>query len=73
MDYTWDANKARINHEKHGIRFADAVAVLEDPFALTIPDQHTNEDRFWADPRDYLYLSWRRYDPRHLRTGGNAA
>jgi uncharacterized DUF497 family protein len=46
MEYEWDPAKARSNHEKHGIRFADAIAVLEDEFALTIPDDHTDEERF---------------------------
>lgn len=46
MDFEWDPNKAHSNQEKHGIRFADAVAVLEDPFAITIPDAHADEERF---------------------------
>jgi uncharacterized DUF497 family protein len=46
MDYKWDPDKAQSNREKHGIRFADAIAVLEDPFAITIPDDHADEERF---------------------------
>ncbi|MEI8306288.1 MAG: BrnT family toxin [Chloroflexales bacterium] len=46
MNYVWNPEKARFNREKHGIRFADAVAVLEDVLALTIPDHHADEDRF---------------------------
>jgi uncharacterized DUF497 family protein len=46
MDYEWDPIKAQSNREKHGVRFADAIAVLEDPFALTIPDHHADEQRF---------------------------
>lgn len=46
MDYEWDPEKARSNREKHGISFADAVVVLEDAFALTIPDVHAEEERF---------------------------
>ena len=45
MEYEWDTDKAQSNLDKHGIRFADAVAVLEDEFALTIPDDHTEEER----------------------------
>lgn len=45
MDYEWDPNKAHSNREKHGIRFSDAIAVLEDPFAITIPDDHADEER----------------------------
>ena len=46
MLYEWDPDKAQRNREKHGTRFADAIAVLEDPFAITIPDDHANEERF---------------------------
>jgi len=31
----WDPRKARANLSKHGVRFADGAAVLEDPFAVT--------------------------------------
>ncbi len=34
------------NLEKHGIDFADAVSVLEDELALTIPDPEAGERRF---------------------------
>jgi len=46
MDYEWDPNKAQRHREKHGIRFADAVVVLEDPFAITIRDDHADEERY---------------------------
>jgi hypothetical protein len=46
MEYQWDPDKAQVNHEKHGVLFTDAVAVLEDPFALTVPDTHADEERF---------------------------
>jgi uncharacterized protein len=46
MEYEWDPAKAQQNREKHGIRFADAIAVLEDPFAVTITDDHADEERF---------------------------
>jgi uncharacterized DUF497 family protein len=46
MEYEWDSDKAQSNREKHGIRFADAIVVLEDEFALTIPDDHAEEERF---------------------------
>ena len=34
----WDPRKARLNARKHGVQFADAVAVLEDENALTMRD-----------------------------------
>ena len=47
MEYEWDAAKNRANLAKHGIDFADAVAVFEDDLALTRPDAATRgESRF---------------------------
>jgi uncharacterized DUF497 family protein len=36
--YEWDRAKNRANLTKHGVDFADAVAVFEDDLALTRPD-----------------------------------
>jgi len=38
MSYEWDRAKNRANLAKHGVDFADAVAVFEDDLALTRPD-----------------------------------
>jgi len=38
MDYEWDEDKRLSNIAKHGVDFADAVGVLEDPAALTVED-----------------------------------
>jgi uncharacterized DUF497 family protein len=46
MTFQWDPAKARANRKKHGVDFADAVAVLEDPYALTRDDPHSREERF---------------------------
>ena len=46
MDTEWDQNKAIANYDKHGIDFADAVATLEDPSAITIDDVVDGEDRY---------------------------
>lgn len=46
MSYQWDPRKARSNQQKHGIRFADAVSVLADDFAITVEDEDADEDRF---------------------------
>jgi uncharacterized DUF497 family protein len=43
---TWDPAKAASNFRKHGVRFAEAVTVLEDHAALTIADEGQGEDRF---------------------------
>jgi uncharacterized protein len=44
--FEWSAEKQFLNLRKHGIRFADAVSVLEDPYALTISDVIEDEQRF---------------------------
>ncbi len=46
MSYQWDPAKARANRAKHGISFADAVAVFEDPRSITLDDRHPDEDRY---------------------------
>lgn len=46
MVYQWDQGKAAANLRKHGIDFADAVAVFSDDLAITIPDERFDEERF---------------------------
>lgn len=46
MFYEWDPTKAANNFDKHGIDFADATSVLEDMNALTVLQQHPDEDRY---------------------------
>ena len=36
------------------MRFADVVAVFEDEFAITIPDDHPDEERYVTLGRDFL-------------------
>ncbi len=43
MGFTWDPTKARRNLGKHGVDFADAIGVFEDPRALTHDDPHPTE------------------------------
>lgn len=38
IDYEWDPDKAQINLQKHGVRFADAREVFRDERALTVED-----------------------------------
>lgn len=44
----WDGDKAKSNLQKHGIFFADAVLVLDDPYAITTSDHESDpqEERF---------------------------
>jgi hypothetical protein len=44
--FEWDSSKALINVRKHGMRFADAVAVFEDEQGLTIADDSGGERRW---------------------------
>lgn len=47
MRYEWDPKKAEANRRDHGVSFADAMAVLEDHFALTREDPDAEgEQRF---------------------------
>lgn len=46
VEYEWDPIKARINRRKHGVSFADAVAVFEDENALTIEDDNPDQERY---------------------------
>ena len=46
MAYQWDKNKAAINLRKHGIDFADAVAVFSDDLAISTSDERFEEERF---------------------------
>jgi uncharacterized protein len=43
--YEWDQAKNLSNLAKHGIDFADAVAVFEDDLALTRPDPDSRGER----------------------------
>jgi uncharacterized DUF497 family protein len=54
MSYQWDERKAQVNRRKHGVSFADSVAVFEDDWAITIPDDHPDEERFVTIGRDLL-------------------
>lgn len=52
MGYQWDPKKAESNRRKHGIRFANAVSIFMDDFAITIEDDHPGERRFITIGRD---------------------
>ena len=46
MEIEWDSRKAISNLKKHGVNFADSVAVLEDERAITISEDYPDEERF---------------------------
>ncbi|WLE97547.1 MAG: BrnT family toxin [Candidatus Electrothrix communis] len=56
MNITWDPKKAKINFDKHKVRFSDAEAVLFDPMTLTREDDDTvYEQRFVSVGLDSLH------------------
>ncbi len=54
MTFEWDRGKAEANRRKHGVDFADAVGVFEDPYALSRPDPFPAEERIATLGRDLL-------------------
>jgi hypothetical protein len=51
---TWDPLKAAENYRKHGISFADAEPVIDDPHSITFMDNRWDEERFMTIGRDLL-------------------
>jgi uncharacterized protein len=68
----WDPGKATNNAAKHGVRFADAALVFDDPVAITVVDDESDpiEQRFVALGADaggrtlVVVYSWRGDDIR---------
>jgi len=55
MEYQWDPVKATANVKKHGVEFADAVGVFDDPEAITVEDPDAEgEQRFLSIGLDIL-------------------
>ena len=49
MRYVWDAKKARLNKEKHGIAFSEAVRIFEQDTFEQIDDREDyGEERMFA-------------------------
>lgn len=47
MEFEWDANKAKSNLRKHGVRFEDAVLVFDDPRHLSRQERYENGENRW--------------------------
>lgn len=50
--FEWDPRKAATNWHKHQIDFADVATVFDDPMAITVSQDHADEDRFATLGRD---------------------
>ena len=48
MDFEWDPKKADVNLTKHGVDFADAVAVFTDDRAITIQEISSEDEERWV-------------------------
>jgi len=48
VEFEWDPKKADYNLKKHGVDFAEASTVFNDPLSITYfdPDHSFEEDRF---------------------------
>jgi uncharacterized protein len=46
LEFEWDPKKAEQNLRKHGVDFVDAVIVLDDDRAITVVDEHLDEERY---------------------------
>ena len=48
MDFEWDDQQDELNLRKHGVTFAEAATVFDDPLAITYfdPDHSQEESRF---------------------------
>ena len=72
MRFEWDPRKAETNLHAHGIRFAEAVTVWEDAFALTREDPDAvGEQRFvklgLSDQANLLVVAYAYREPDIVR------
>jgi len=63
VGFEWDAGKAGTNLRKHRVDFADAATAVEDPFALTMRDESSENEERWitlgmAVTGDLLVVVW---------------
>ena len=63
-EFEWDEAKADYNTRTHGVSFAEAASVFDDPLLVTVPDdEHSDEeDRGFSlghsSQRRLLAVSW---------------
>ena len=42
--FDWDENKAKINEQKHGVTFLEAMTIFKDDNAVIMDDEEHSED-----------------------------
>lgn len=49
MTFEWDEDKAARNQRDHGVAFAEAATVFDDPYFVVLTDDahSANEQRYW--------------------------
>jgi uncharacterized protein len=47
MRFEWDDNKNRLNRSRHGVGFETASLVFDDPYAITVRDEFSDEELRW--------------------------
>lgn len=47
MKFEWDANKNRLNIEKHGLSFDDAESVFEGPMIVSLDTRQEYSETRW--------------------------
>lgn len=47
MRFEWDVKKAAANLAKHGVAFALAEEVWDDPLYIVLPDRFENDEMRW--------------------------
>lgn len=47
LRFEWDATKAESNRRKHGVDFATASCVFDDPLHLSVQDRIENGEARW--------------------------
>ena len=47
MIFAWDENKNRINTRKHGVSFATAARIFEDPNVVSYQDRVVDDEERW--------------------------
>ena len=69
MDFEFDAEKSKANHEKHGIDFVEAQELLEDEDRLEIPARTEDEPRYVliAALKQKLWSAFFTYRKGHTR------